>query len=62
MEEADRALLESILVVQILLLAHEMRKERGRMDTRGSTEFVDEAAQLVRKKRAQIVEVTGIRP
>ena len=62
MEEADRALLESILAGQVLLLAQEMRKERRRMDTTGSTEFVDEAAQLVREKRAQIVEVVSSAP
>ena len=62
MEEADRALLESILAAQVLLLAHEMRKERRRMDPRGSTEFVDEAAQLVPEKRTQIVEVASSAP
>ena len=57
MEEADRALLESILAAQVLLLAHEMRKEQRRVSSRGGTEFLDEAAQLIREKRAQIVEV-----
>ena len=32
MEEADRALLESILAAQVLLLAHEMRKEQRRSE------------------------------
>ena len=59
MEEADQALLESIPAAQILLFAHEMRKEQRRVNSRGSTELLDEAAQLVREKRAQIVEVVS---
>ena len=62
MEEADRALLESILAAQVLLLAHEMRKEQRRLSSRGGTELLDEAAQLVREKRAHIVEVASSAP
>lgn len=62
MEEADRALLESILAAQVLLLAHEMRKEQRRLSSRGGTELLDEAAQLVREKRAHIVEIASSAP
>ena len=62
MEGADRALLESILTAQVLLLAHEMRKEQRRLSSRGGTELLDERVQLVREKRAHIVEVASSAP
>ena len=62
MEEADRALLESILAAQVLLLAHELREEQRRLSSRGDTELLDEAAQLVREKRAHLVEIASSAP
>ena len=59
MKDADRVVLESILAAQVLLLAHEMRKEQRKMNSTGSTEFVDEATQLIRQKRAQIVDAVS---
>lgn len=52
MNESDRALLEDLLVIEILRMAKEMKAERNT-----TSDCIKESISLVRKKRPEILRI-----